>query len=123
MLTEDQTRQFRDDGYVVARGLLDGARIAALTGEIDAWIEESRAQEANYGESLDGKARFDLEAGHTAERPRRRRVANPADISAANRSALWDGPIVDAVAELQELEADRAAGGVLKVGGASAPRI
>ncbi len=123
MLSEDQIRQFRDEGYVVVRGLLDGARVAALTGEIDAWIAESRRHEANYGQTMDGKARFDLEAGHTAERPRLRRVANPADISAAYQAALWDGPIVDAVAELQELEADRAAGGVLKVGGASAPRI
>ncbi len=100
MLSEYQTRQFRDDGYVVVRGLLDGARVAALTGEIDAWIEESRAHQVNYGETMDGKARFDLEAGHTAERPRLRRVANPADISAPYRSALWDGPVVDAVAEL-----------------------
>jgi ectoine hydroxylase-related dioxygenase (phytanoyl-CoA dioxygenase family) len=100
MLSEDQIRQFREDGYVVARGLLDARRLARLTDELDAWIEESRAHGANYGETMDGKARFDLEAGHTAERPRLRRVANPADISEAYREALWDGPIVDAVAEL-----------------------
>ncbi len=100
MLSEDQTRQFRDDGYVVARGLFDGAHVARLTGELDAWIEESRAHGANYGETMDGKARFDLEAGHTADHPKLRRVANPSDISAAYRAVLWDGPIVDAVAEL-----------------------
>ncbi len=100
MLREDQIGQFREDGYVIVRGLLDGARVAALTGELDAWIEGSRAHGANYGETMDGKARFDLEAGHTAERPRLRRVANPADISAAYREVLWNGPIVDAVAEL-----------------------
>ncbi len=100
MLSEDQITQFREDGYVLARGLLDRARVARLTGELDAWIEESRAQSANYGETMDGKARFDLEAGHSADHPKLRRVANPADISAAYREALWDGPIVDAVAEL-----------------------
>ncbi len=100
MLGEDQIRQFREDGYVLARGLLDAARIARLTGELDAWIEESRAHGANYGETMDGKARFDLEAGHSADHPKLRRVANPADISEAYREALWDGPIVDAVAEL-----------------------
>ena len=100
MLGEDQIRQFREDGYVVARGLLDSARVARLTGELDAWIEESRAQSANYGETMDGKARFDLEAGHSADQPKLRRVANPADISEAYREALWDGPIVDAVADL-----------------------
>ncbi len=100
MLREDQIRRFREDGYVIARGVLDAAGVARLTGELDAWIEESRAHGANYGETMGGKARFDLEAGHTAERPRLRRVANPADISDAYRSALWGGPIVDAVAEL-----------------------
>ena len=100
MLSEDQIRQFREDGYVIARGVLDAAGVAALTGELDAWIEESRTQTANYGETMDGKARFDLEAGHTAEQPRLRRVANPVDISAAYRRALFDGPIPDRVAEL-----------------------
>ncbi len=100
MLSQDQIRQFRDDGYTIARGVLDASRVAALTGELDAWIEESRTQTANYGETLDGKARFDLEAGHSAERPRLRRVANPADISEAYREALFDSPIADRVAEL-----------------------
>ncbi len=100
MLSEDQIRQFHDEGYTIARGVLDAAQVATLTDEIDGWIEESRVQTANYGQTLDGKARFDLEAGHTAGQPRLRRVANPADISAAYRAALWDGPIVDAVAEL-----------------------
>ena len=100
MLREDQIRQFREVGYVIARGVLDAAGVAALTGEFDTWIEQSRAQTANYGETLDGKARFDLEAGHTAERPRLRRVANPVDVSAAYRQALFDSPIPDRVAEL-----------------------
>ncbi len=74
MLSKDQIRQFREDGYTIARGAVDAAGVAALTGQIDAWIDESRAQTANYGRTRDGKARFDLEAGHTAEQPRLRRV-------------------------------------------------
>jgi ectoine hydroxylase-related dioxygenase (phytanoyl-CoA dioxygenase family) len=100
MLSEDQIRQFRDEEYTIARGVLDGVGVAALTGELDAWIDESRAHSANYGETLDGKARFDLEAGHGAEQPRLRRVANPVDVSEAYRQALFDGPIPDRVAEL-----------------------
>jgi ectoine hydroxylase-related dioxygenase (phytanoyl-CoA dioxygenase family) len=100
MLNEDQIRQFRDEGYTIAHGVVDGAGVKALTDELDAWIAESRAQTANYGETLDGKARFDLEAGHTAEHPKLRRVANPVDISQAYREALFDGPIADAIAEL-----------------------
>ncbi len=44
MLSENQIRQFRDEGYTIARGAVDAAGVAALTGELDAWIEESRAQ-------------------------------------------------------------------------------
>jgi hypothetical protein len=62
MLSDDQTRQFREDGYTIARRVLDAAQVAALTDELDGWIEESRGRTANYGETLDGKARFDLEA-------------------------------------------------------------
>ncbi len=100
MLSEDQIRQFREDGYTIARGAVDAAVVAALTGQIDAWIEESRAQTANYGLTMDGKARFDLEAGHTADQPRLRRVANPVDVSEIYREALFNGPIPDRVAEL-----------------------
>ena len=60
MLSEDQIGRFREDGYVAVRALTDGARVAALTGEIDAWIAASCAHEANYGGTMDGKARFDL---------------------------------------------------------------
>ena len=100
MLREAQIRQFREEGYTIARGLLGARQISHLTAELDAWIAESRAHSANYGETVDGKARFDLEAGHSADHPKLRRVANPADISEAYQEALWDGPIVDAVAAL-----------------------
>src|SRR3546814_15286234 len=43
---------------------------------------------------------FDLEAGHTAEAPRLRRVANPVDISEAYRDVLWDGAIPDLMTQL-----------------------
>ncbi len=52
MLSEDQIGQFHDEGYVIARGVLDAAGVAALTGELDAWIEESRTRTANYGRTL-----------------------------------------------------------------------
>ncbi len=100
MLTSEQVAEFRERGFVIARALVDAASLAALRAELDRWIEESRAHEANYGRTVDGKARFDLEAGHSAETPKLRRVANPVDISETYRKALWEGPIVAAVADL-----------------------
>jgi ectoine hydroxylase-related dioxygenase (phytanoyl-CoA dioxygenase family) len=100
MLTQDQIAQFHEQGYVIAQGGATPQQIAALSAELDRWIEESRAYAANYGETVDGKMRFDLEPGHSATAPRLRRVANPADISEVYRAVLFDGPLVDLVAQL-----------------------
>jgi len=100
MLTQDQVDQFWNEGYTVARAVVRPDDLAALRGQLDRWIEESRGQVANYGETIDGKKRFDLEAGHGAQTPKLRRVANPADISEAYRSYLFESLLVDMVAQL-----------------------
>lgn len=100
MLSKEQLKKFQEEGYVVARGVVDPARLSALTGELDAWIAESRRHKSNFGETLDGKARFDLEAGHSAEHPKLRRVSNPVEISEVYQAALWDSAVPDIVAEL-----------------------
>lgn len=99
-LGAEEIARFHDQGYVVVRDVVAPETIARLNAEIDGWIEESRGHARNYGETPNGKARFDLEAGHCAETPRLRRVANPADISQAYRDVLWDGAIPDLVTEL-----------------------
>ncbi len=100
MLSAEERRQFRDEGWLVVRGVASEGELAEMGGQLDAWIEESRAHEGNYGDTPDGKARFDLESGHSAGHPKLRRVANPADISAAYRSYLWNGRVADIVADL-----------------------
>jgi len=102
MLSAEQVADFRQRGYVVVPGLVSAEAVAAMRRDLDQWIEESRAQTRNYGAegTPDGKARFDLEPGHGAERPRLRRVANPVDISEAFRAVLWEGELPAAVADL-----------------------
>ncbi len=94
------TAQFAEQGFVIVRNAVSPEAIGRLNGEIDRWIEDSRAQARNYGETPNGKARFDLEAGHSAAAPRLRRVANPVDISEPFREVLWDGAIPDLVTGL-----------------------
>jgi len=100
MLNADDIAFFKEQGYLVVRGLVPQAELDALRDQLDRWIEESRTHATNYGDTPDGKARFDLEAGHSAEQPKLRRVANPADVSEAYRKVLWDGKVADAVADL-----------------------
>ncbi len=99
-LSAEDVATYHEQGFVVVRNAVAPQEIARLTAEIDRWIEESRAHPKNYGETPNGKARFDLEAGHTAEAPRLRRVANPVDISEAYRDVLWDGAIPDLMTQL-----------------------
>lgn len=100
MLSDEQIGRFRERGFVVAPSGLAPQAVANLRAELDGWIEESRGHGGNYGETVDGRLRFDLEPGHGPEHPRLRRVGNPVDISAAYRAALFEGPIVAQVAQL-----------------------
>ena len=99
-LSIEQVQHYQAFGYVVANSGLDDSLLSRMDEELDGWIELSRNYDANFGETVDGKARFDLEVGHTREVPRLRRVANPADISEVFQEVLWDGPIVDMVSQL-----------------------
>lgn len=100
VLTRDQIDGFWRDGYLVAQGGATESQLAALNAQLDAWIEESRAHAANYGETVDGKARFDLEPDGGGGGTRLRRVSNPAEISDAFRDAVVNAPLVDMVADL-----------------------
>ncbi len=100
VLSESQRDQFWRDGYLIVEGAIAPQQLAALNRQLDTWIEESRSQVGNFGSTIDGKARFDVEPSHSAERPRLRRVSNPIEISEAYRDALVNGRFVDMVADL-----------------------
>ena len=99
-LRKAEIDRFRADGYIVAEDAVTPAELAALNAELDAWIEESRVHAENFGDTLDGKARFDLEDGHSAAVPRLRRIANPVEISDAYRRVMTGARYVDMVADL-----------------------
>jgi ectoine hydroxylase-related dioxygenase (phytanoyl-CoA dioxygenase family) len=99
-LTSAQRDHFESQGYLLVRSALGGEELAALGAELAGWVEESRRHKANWGESLDGRSRFDLEAGHDADRPRLRRVNNPAEVSEAYRAVVFDSAVPDLVAAL-----------------------
>ncbi len=100
LLTKEQVTQFKEEGYVVCESGIKEELLNKLDKELENWIELSRNHDKNFGETMDGKARFDLEVGHTRDVPKLRRVANPADISDNFQQVLWDGPVVDKVAQL-----------------------
>ena len=80
-LTQMQKDGFWRDGFLVVEDAVSAAELAALRAEFLGWVEESRNHAEDYGETLDGRPRFDLQPGHSAEQPALRRVQSPEEVS------------------------------------------
>lgn len=100
MLTQAEIERFHEVGFIVVAGVVPPATVAALNADLAGWEDESRGHLANWDRMSNGKMRFDLEPGHSAERPKLRRVASPCDISGAYRDFLFSGPVPALVAQL-----------------------
>ncbi|MDE4778274.1 phytanoyl-CoA dioxygenase family protein [Klebsiella quasipneumoniae subsp. similipneumoniae] len=85
MIAQWQIEQFHQQGYLVVEGVLSAADIATLQSDFDGWVEESRRHATAWGETLDGRPRFDIECDHAPDHPSLRRVASPTEISEAYR--------------------------------------
>lgn len=78
---------FNRDGYVMMPDAISPAQLDQLTTTLDQWTDESRTKVGPYGETIDGRPRFDVQPGvHSAETPALRRVASPVDVS----DTYWD---------------------------------
>ncbi len=91
---------FWEHGYVVVEDAVDAALLAGLRRDFAGWVEESRRHGAPYGDTADGRPRFDLEPGHAADRPGLRRVNAPIEVSDAYFRATADSRMTDCVAAL-----------------------
>lgn len=100
VLSQEQIDSFRRDGVLVVENAVSADQLAAMRREFDGWVEESRSHTEGYGETVDGRPRFDLETGHSAEKPALRRVNSPAEASPAFDDAMRNSVMTDAVADL-----------------------
>ncbi len=100
VLTEAEIEAYWRDGYAVVDDALNAEQLAALQHDFAEWVAESRDHTVPYGETTDGRARFDLEKDHSPERPALRRVASPVDVSDAFLDTMRDNRALDAVAQL-----------------------
>lgn len=99
-LTQDEIDAYWNDGYLFVADAFTPDQLATLRADFAAWVDESRAHTEPYGETADGRARFDLQPGHSADHPALRRVASPIDVSEAFLAAMRDNRALDAVADL-----------------------
>ena len=99
-LNQDQKDFFQENGYLVVENAVDSDTLSALRADFAAWVAESREHDVPYGETLDGRPRFDLEPGHSPEKPALRRVNAPIEISPAYYEAMAASRMTDCVADL-----------------------
>ncbi len=99
-LTSAQIEFFRTRGYLVVEDAVEPALLSELQAAFAGWVEESRSHDAAYGETINGRPRFDLEPGHSAQQPALRRVNAPVEVSEAYYKAMTDSRMTDCVAAL-----------------------
>ena len=100
VLNDRQRERFWSDGYLLVEDAVEPDLLQALQRDFAAWVEESREYVAPYGETIDGRSRFDLEPGHTAARPGLRRVNAPVEVSQYYFDAMASSRMTDCVADL-----------------------
>ena len=100
VLSDDQVEAFHRDGYVMMKGAVSADDLTALQEVFAGWIADSRSHTGPWGTTVDGRARFDVEPGHSAETPALRRVASPVEVSDVYLEAMRRAPMVDAAAQL-----------------------
>jgi len=99
-LTQEQKDTFWQTGFLVIEDAVTAKELEGLRSEFSRWVEESREYEADYGETLDGRPRFDLQPGHSAEKPGLRRIQSPEEVSDLFANIMRNAATVDFCAEL-----------------------
>lgn len=99
-LTQDQKDQFWRDGVLMVEDAVTPEQLQDLRTVFAQWVEESCNHTQDYGETLDGRARFDLQPGHTAKQPALRRVQSPEEVSEIYASIMQNARTADICADL-----------------------
>jgi phytanoyl-CoA hydroxylase len=92
---------FNRDGYVSMPDAISAVQLKDLTAVLDEWTRESCDHTGPYGETMDGRPRFDVQPGvHSAETPALRRVASPVDVNDAYWRVAQDNAALDLTAAI-----------------------
>lgn len=101
MLNAKLKQRFQEDGYVMLEQAIDPNTLEALLAKLDQWVDDSRAECEPYGQTIDGRPRFDIQPEtHSADNPALRRVASPIEIDDNFLAVARDNRALDLTAEL-----------------------
>ncbi|MFT5260023.1 MAG: ectoine hydroxylase-related dioxygenase (phytanoyl-CoA dioxygenase family) [Saprospiraceae bacterium] len=99
-LTEEQINAFNQDGYLFLDKAISTENLEALIAEFEQWKEESREHTEPYGVTYDNRPRFDMEPGHSADKPALRRISSPIEISDAYLNVMRNNRALDALVDI-----------------------
>ena len=100
VLSTKQQEQFHANGFLLVPDVVEPALLNKMQADFAGWKAESRQHGQAYGETINGLPRFDVEPGHTADKPGLRRVNAPVEVSAAYYEAMTSSRMTDCVADL-----------------------
>jgi ectoine hydroxylase len=93
VLSDAQRAHYRDHGWCSVAGLVDNVWLERLRSVTDEFVEQSRAL-------TESNVLFDLDAGHSADEPRLRRLSSPTDLHDTFWEFASQSPIVDVAVDL-----------------------
>ena len=92
---------FNRNGFVMVPDALTANQLEAMRDQLDRWIDESRQHKVNFGSTMDGRPRFDLEPkSHSSTNPALRRISSPIEISNEYLEITRDNKALDLVAHI-----------------------
>ena len=100
ILSQNQKKQFWTDGFLLVENAINDRQLKNLKKTFLDWVNESRNYKTDYGETMDGRPRFDLQPGHSSDVPGLRRIQSPEEISEVFANVMRNGRSVDMCAEL-----------------------
>ena len=86
-------KRYERDGFIVLENLIDSTWLDRLESAMNEFVEQSRSL-------TESNLLFDLEAGHSPENPRLRRLVSPADLHETFWEFVSQSILVDVVADL-----------------------
>ena len=86
VVTAEQIECYETDGYLQLESFVDATWMTDLRAASAEFIEQSRLLTSST-------RRFDLEAGHTADEPRLRRLVSPVDLHETFHRLAFEGPV------------------------------
>ncbi|MEM7750003.1 MAG: phytanoyl-CoA dioxygenase family protein, partial [Pseudomonadota bacterium] len=100
ILSQEQIDQFWRDGVLTVENAVTPEQLQNLQADFNGWVDESRSHKEPYGESFDGRIRFDVQPGHSEDAPALRRVQAPTEVSDAYYDAMANSRMTDMISDL-----------------------